>query len=116
MESRNGEDAWVPIWVELRTSRGDALRGLPDPSGGTFDAAGDFDRLLARADGILRSVDPYGNTTFNALQMADLLAEIARLVESADVSALERQGLDRLRVIGEQCRDGTHLHVWFIGD
>jgi hypothetical protein len=37
---------------------------LGDPSGGTFTAAGDFDRLLpvsGKSSGILARVDPYGH-------------------------------------------------------
>jgi hypothetical protein len=36
----------VPIYVELRDGEGRPIRGMPDPSGGTFDAAGDFDRFI----------------------------------------------------------------------
>ena len=50
--------------VILRTDRGEQVRGLDDPNGGTFDAAGDFDRLLPDDTNVsyrlIRSVDPYG--------------------------------------------------------
>jgi hypothetical protein len=108
--------ACVPIRVELRTERGDAVRNLSDPSGGTFDAAGDFDRLLGGTDGLLRYVDPYGDTVFNGIQAADLVGEIERLATSDNVTDLERRGLDRLRVMAERCRDAVHLYIWFIGD
>jgi hypothetical protein len=36
---------WMGIQVELRVA-GDRVRILLDPDGGSFDAAGDFDRLL----------------------------------------------------------------------
>jgi hypothetical protein len=106
----------VPIRVELQTERGEVIRDLSDPSGGTFDAAGDFDRLLSGSDGLLRGVDPYGDTIFNGIQAADLIAQVERLTSSNDVTAVERRGLDRLRVMSERCRDSVHLYVWFIGD
>jgi hypothetical protein len=106
----------VPIRVELRTERGEIVRNLSDPSGGTFDAAGDFDRLLTNADGLLRGVDPYGDTVFNGIQAVELVAEIERLGTADDATPVERRGLDRLRVMAEQCRDSVHLYVWFIGD
>ncbi len=89
---------------------------MSDPSGGIFDAAGDFDGLLPSADGLLRYVDPYGETVFNGMQAADLVAEIERLATSNNATNLERRGLDRLRVMAERCRDSPHLYLWFIGD
>ena len=112
----NGQYACVPIRVELRTERGETVRGLDDPSGGTFDAAGDFDRLLPRAEGLLRYVDFYGNTIFNAVQATDLLRDAELLALSGDVEPIEERGLQRLRVMAERCRDGAHLYIWFIGD
>jgi hypothetical protein len=111
-----GHHACVPIRVELRTERGEVVRDLSDPSGGTFDAAGDFDRLLRTADGMLRYVDPYGNTIFNGNQATDLLHDVEQLAATSDLTAVEQRGLDRLRAMTERCRDSVHLYVWFIGD
>jgi hypothetical protein len=109
----------VSLTIELRDERGNAVRELPNPAGGTFDAAGGFDDLLPEDDdlsfALLRHVDRYGDTVFNRSQMPDLLAEVERLTLSATQPAT-RHGLERLRVIAERCRDGTHLYVWFIGD
>jgi hypothetical protein len=106
----------VPIRVELRTERGEVIRNLADPSGGTFDAAGDFDRLLTNADGLMRGVDPYGDTVFNRIQADDLVNEVDRLATANDATPMERRGLARLRVMAERCRDSVHLYLWFIGD
>jgi hypothetical protein len=109
----------VGFRIELRDERGSAVRDLPDPAGGTFDAAGGFDELVPEDDDLsfplLRCVDRYGDTVFNRSQMPDLLAEVERLAISATQPGA-REGLERLRVIAERCRDGTHLYVWFIGD
>ena len=123
---QNGQTARMSIRAVLRTERGEEVRFLPDPAGGEFDAAGDFDALLPQASTLprppppdffklLRYVDPYGDTIFNQSQMGDLLEDIDRATARA-VMAVERRGLDRLRVIAERCRDGVHLYVWFIGD
>jgi len=104
------------MWIELRTERGEAVHGLDDPHGGTFDAAGDFDRLLADASGLLRYVDPYGNTVFNTIQAADLVGEVEQIMTRSDLKPIERRGLARLKVMAERCRDGVHLYIWFIGD
>jgi hypothetical protein len=65
---RNSDNKDVAIYVELRDETGLAVTGLKDPSGGTFDAAGDFDRFLDQPtygqvpDGlpVLESLDPFG--------------------------------------------------------
>jgi hypothetical protein len=70
------------ISAVLKRETGDMLRDLEDPAGGTFDAAGDFDRVLPDGDTsftLLRYIDRCGDTVFNRLQMSDLLADIARL-------------------------------------
>ena len=108
----------MPIRAELRDERGNAIRGLDDPSGGTFDAAGDFDRLLAAGSPtcrLLHYVDPYGDTMFNSVQMSDVLDDIERLGQQ-ELKPTERRGLDRLRAMCHRCRDSVHLYVWFIGD
>lgn len=106
----------MPIRVELRTAKGEVVRDLPDPSGGTFDAAGDFDRLLAAAEGLLRYVDPFGDTIFNRVQAPQLIRDIELLGLAVGVTAVERRGLDRLRVMAERLRDSVHQYLWFIGD
>jgi hypothetical protein len=82
----------VPIYVELRDGDGDPVRGLPDPAGGTFDAAGDFDRFINESYSgddddlalpILSTVDPYANTEMRADRMAALLEDISRVVSTA---------------------------------
>jgi len=82
----------VPIVVELRTERGQVVRGLDDPSGGTFDASGDFDRLLPDDGMLLRYIDEYGDTVFNRLQMNDLIRDVDRLAARADLEPIERPG------------------------
>ncbi|MFE9695204.1 hypothetical protein [Micromonospora sp. NPDC005806] len=65
---------------------GRQLLGLPDPAGGTFDSAGDFDRVLGREDPslpLLSRVDPYGDVQFMPSDMPQLLSEIERLLPSA---------------------------------
>jgi len=112
----------VPIRVELRSERGEVVRGLSDPAGGTFDAV-DLDRVLPQVAEpptsppfrLLCYVDPYGNTVFNQWQMVDLLMDIER-VAGHDLKPGERRGFELLRVMAERCRDSVHLYLWFIGD
>src|SRR2546430_1403314 len=97
----------------LRTERGEQLRALDDPNGGSFDGAGDFDESLTKVDDsyrLLKYVDPYGDTIFNGPQMPDMLADIERLSAVAVLPA-ESRGLVRLQALAERCRDGTHLYL-----
>jgi hypothetical protein len=96
---------------------GTQLRGLPDPDGGSFDAAGDVDRLLLEGSGfrVLHRVDLYGQTTLDRAEMAELLVDVERLIASGP-RPIERRGLGRLRVMAEACRDGLGLQVEFQGD
>ena len=106
------------ICVVLKDESGGRLRGLADPAGGTFDAAGDLDRVLPDDDNsfaLLRYIDRYGDTVFNWMQMPDLLTDLDRLA-LVELKPVARRGLDRLRVMAEQCRAGPHLYLRFIGD
>jgi hypothetical protein len=84
---------------------------MPDPTGGTFDASGDFDRFMDDAYSgyearltipMKRSVDPYDNTEMPSSVMASLLEDIAIVIPVAR-EGYELRGLLRLRVMAEQC-------------
>ena len=104
------------VHVELRLA-GEQIRALPDPGGGSFDAAGDFDRLLPAdnpAFALLSSVDPHGDTCLGAAQMQPLIAEIDLLLRQARPGP-ERRGLMRLRTMAHRCAQ-DHGVLVFIGD
>lgn len=108
------------VIVRLMRDSQQIIGDLPDPGGGTFDAAGDLDRLIPpRQPGsrLLHYIDPYGDAVFNHKQMPELLEDIADLATATDqLNDAERHGLDRLRVMAERCREGPHLYLWFLGD
>jgi hypothetical protein len=102
--------------AELRRLDGTTIRDLPDPSGGTFDAAGDFDRLLGDdAYPALAQIDPYAEETWDRNAMPGLLIDLTRALEDARPGP-ERRGLLRLRVVAELCRDDADLMFAFVGD
>ena len=91
---------------------------LADPSGGTFTAAGDFDRLLpvpAKSFPVLAKVDPYGDALLLGDEMAALASEVALLLTQAEPGP-ERRGLLRLQalVLAGQAETGAVLR--FNGD
>lgn len=118
------QDGRVPMYVELRDSDGRAARGLPDPSGGTFDAAGDFDRFFDesyfghRKDfglSILSEVDPYAMTDMHGDRMAALLEDIVKAIPEAKAGP-ELRGLLRLQVMAEACAADPNSKLVWMGD
>jgi hypothetical protein len=63
----------------------------------------------------VRFVDPYGDTTFNQLQLPILLEEIARLAKEAPDDAARGALLSLLEFL-EGARDQVHTYVKFVGD
>ena len=113
----------MAIHVGLRDQTGRARTGLTDPSGGTFDAAGDFDRFVdhppcghvAAGLPIIGSIDPFGDTKLPSGVMGQLIAECARALTLAK-NGTERRGLLRLRVLAEECSRDPNSALFWIGD
>lgn len=107
----------MAVHAELRDNADRTVRGLPDPAGGTFDAAGDFDGLIGadQALPVWSSVDLYDDVTLTSQECGQLLNELPTLSARAR-SEVERRGLDRLRVMTERCCQDEALVVVFVGD
>jgi hypothetical protein len=104
------------IQVELRVA-GERIQRLPDPAGGSFNTAGDFDRLVFHGNsavGLLGRLDPHGETRFDACQMQQLVAEVELLLTLAKAGP-EHRGLIRLRSMAERCAE-QHGELMFVGD
>lgn len=102
--------------VTLQRGGSQWLKRIPDPSGGTFDAAGDFDDLLGSTDlAVLGGIDPYEDTTFTSQKMAALIVDVdSALVHSP--AGPQTRGLRRLRVMAEMCQSDEALTLHFFGD
>lgn len=103
--------------VTLVDSAGAEAFQFSDPSGGFFDAAGGFDRLIGH-DGdwlVWASIDEFGDTTLRSNEAAQLLTDLARLVSHAADDA-ERRGLDRLVVMAADCAADPGAWLIFHGD
>ncbi|WP_433300419.1 hypothetical protein ACQP2F_08980 [Actinoplanes sp. CA-030573] len=105
--------------IQARLHRaGQQLTMLPDPDGGSFDAAGDFDRLLPAADPtflVLSQVDAHGDLDVTRDKMPQLISDIDRLRPLARTGP-ERRGLLRLRALAEQCATTPGTSLMFLGD
>ena len=104
------------IQVEFHVADKRARR-LPNPAGGFFDAAGDFDRLVSCEDPRLRllgRVDPHGETRFSAGQVRELVVGVELVLAQAAAGA-ERRGLMRLLAMAARCAE-EHDDLVFVGD
>jgi hypothetical protein len=99
----------MPIDVEWQDEQGNWLARYDGPA---------IDRRLAGAatepSGCLRFIDPYGDTTFNAAQVAVLEHELASLLASID-GATREQAAALLSFV-RRLDDRTHRYLKFIGD
>jgi hypothetical protein len=107
----------VGVIVELQMA-GRAVRSLPDPMGGSFDAAGDFDRLIVQPDiasSLLGRIDRYGETRLAPVEMSLLIREIDDLLVDARPGP-EQHGLVRLRALALRCSQQQGAELVFVGD
>jgi len=97
--------------IELQDERGERLQS-------TGDAQNLLIRLLpddADAYPMLASIDPYGDTVFNRIQMGRFLREWEAVSANAR-SADERILVGIVQSMAVHCRDEVHLYLKFIGD
>ena len=100
----------MAMTVLLRTARGRVLGSLAEDSVR-------LSRLLPQQGDpdfpFLGLLDRYGDTFFSSLQMQAVIPEIRRLrTLSGDADDL----LSELEELAEQCRDGNHVFLIFVGD
>jgi hypothetical protein len=96
---------------------------LEDAHGKVLEEIPDLESLLARLfpswdDGTfhcLRYIDPWGETTFNHLQMDEVISELRRIREKTAVEA-ERAFIDAIEGMATRCKEGEHRYLKFLGD
>jgi hypothetical protein len=96
---------------------------LQDELGGRIDGVDDprclLDKLLPKPGTdeypFLGSIDPYGDTTFNNLQMRRFLKEWAVVSQRAQ-TAEEQALVGYIESLARRCRDEVHVYLKFVGD
>ena len=96
---------------------------LTDEFGGKIEEIGDPYQLLPPlfppedhpGYPFLGSIDLYGNTVFNRIQMRRFLAEWAYVVSQAK-STPEQELVAAIERMACRCRDDVHIYLKFIGD
>ena len=112
------------FFITLRDAEDAVVRGLPDPLGGTFDAAGDFDELLGGdATPRLNALDPNADTVLSSNEMTALAAEADSLLatipqarQGPGRSGTTWRGLMRFRAMVERCAADSRSTLLVQGD
>lgn len=120
--------AWQPapvgFYITLRDAEGAVVRGLTDPLGGTFDAAGDFDELLgSNATPRLNALDAHADTALPSGEMASLAAEVDALLATIPETRQRPgrrgtawRGLVRFQAMVERCAADSRSTLLVQGD
>jgi hypothetical protein len=96
---------------------------LEDQQGKVLEEIPDLESLLARlfpswdddTSHCLRYIDPWGETTFNHLQMDEVISELRRIRKKTAVEA-ERAFIDAIEGMATRCKEGEHRYLKFLGD
>jgi hypothetical protein len=98
------------FWIALQNERGEELQAVSDEKR-------EVERLLSKLPDegfpFARTIDAYGDTTFNKLQAPRLRRELRELAEAADSHAAVLRAIDELL---RECEEQVHLYVKFYGD
>ena len=98
--------------IELQDEWGGKIEGVYDPKNL-------LDRLLPEinldSSPMLSSLDPYGDTTFNSLQMRRFLQEWVGVGAKAQ-SLEEKELVSKIESLARRCRSEVHVYLKFIGD
>ncbi|MCW3125636.1 MAG: hypothetical protein JWO03_1294 [Bacteroidetes bacterium] len=60
---------------------------------------------------LLKYIDPHGDTTFNTLQIADLISDMIRFKKTESCPAA-----DAIIELANRCRNEVHTYLVFYGD
>ena len=100
----------MAIEVELQDEHGVTLATYDGPAL-TFELL----RLIPQSAALLRTIDPWGDTVFNQIQIGALLAEIDTHLHTTG-GRTPPAAFKALRQFVESALGITHTYVKFIGD
>jgi hypothetical protein len=101
----------VPIVVELHSDQGAILERLPDIADVLHTTLPNYDDSSFR---LLTKIDWYGDTEFEATQMALLLQELERITPTATGDQVTF--MQKLQQIVRRCAETPGCKLKFLGD
>jgi hypothetical protein len=102
----------VGLCIALRTESGEQIKLIADEQNLLVRLLGDPDMEIFP---MLASIDRYGDTIFNHLQIERLLVEWESLTARAGTSE-EEALLEAIKSLGRESLQGVHRYLVFIGD
>ena len=97
----------MPWTIILENEKGGAIETLPE----SF-AYEELDELHLPNFKLFHYVDPYGDTTFNCLQMDDLIADMELLRELST----QKPVIEQMILLLRKCKTQVHTYIKFYGD
>ncbi len=94
--------------IVLEDENGQAIRTLPMVF--NYD---DLDSLNFDDFILLKYIDPYGDTTFNTLQLDDLQTDFEKL---KDVVSIQIEIIEQILDLIKESQDEVHTYIKFYGD
>ena len=102
----------MSIDVTVETERHEELKSLVDNDGHLARLA-----LELESTGLIGSIDPFGQTMFNGLQVGTLRRELEVQLGGLERAPGEHEFLRQVAALARMCEDqGPHLYLWFHGD
>ena len=98
--------------VRWENENGSPIEEIPDPQMCISHAVLNTDLAGTTC---LRFIDPYGDTTFNRLQIPVLIGELKSALEKVRDNEI-KDHLRRVIDLAEKSRDKVHTHLKFYGD
>jgi hypothetical protein len=99
--------------IQLQDELGNRIQGVEDPTNHLASLLPRYERSASYP--MLASIDPYGDTYFNGLQIPRFLSEWADVVSKARTQD-ERELVAEIERLARRCSDEVHTYLKFIGD
>ena len=97
----------MPWTISLENEKKEILDSFHD-----FSIPKTFDENKKNSFTLLKYLDPYGDTTFNHIQMSDLANDLERLRGEISDDVL----IDQMISLVNRCKKDVHTHLTFYGD
>lgn len=94
--------------VIIEDEDGNAIKTMPDEF-----VLSDVEVLNNKDFKVLKYLDPFGDTTFNALMLADLLND---LIELKELLPTEQAQINTVIAYARDCKEYVHTYLNFYGD
>ncbi|MBS1635166.1 MAG: hypothetical protein JST26_04530 [Bacteroidetes bacterium] len=97
----------MPWTIILENEKGEAIQTLAESL--QYE---ELSKLTLPKFKLFNYVDPYGDTTFNRLQIDDLIVDLGLLKKLSE----QKDTIDKIMSLAEKCKTDAHTYLKFYGD